>query len=373
MALGKKIDLPPDSPVYIGDKPALEMDLSIITYDSKSAQIKQCSTVDELVRHKSNSKISWINISGLKDIDAIKQLGELFNIHLLSIEDILHTEQQPKIEVFDKYRFLSIKTIQREKNFHAKQKLKKKSPFFFNKRKEQSSDEDEFLIDQISIIIMKNALITVQETTGDSFSRVRKRILEDIGEIRKMDTDYLAYSIIDAVVDDYFLSLNHLEEDIENFEDRAVKTSDSTFIEELQDTKRYLLEIKRAILPLRDNMLIISRRGMFFQTDELKPFLQDLNEHLTDAITMVEHHREWLSNIMDVNLSVLSQQTNKVMKVLAMISTIFIPLTFIAGIYGMNFDFMPELRHPLAYFFVLGGMGIIAITMIIFFKIRRWF
>ena len=345
------------------------MDLSIITYDSKSAHIKSCSTIDELALHKNNSKVTWININGLKDIDSIKRLGELFTIHPLSIEDILNTEQQPKIEIFDTYRFLSIKTIQQEKNFHAEQE-RKKSPFF---RKNEPDDVDEFLIDQISIIIMKNVLITVQEITGDSFNGIRKRILEGIGGIRKMGTDYLAYLLIDAVVDDYSLALNHLEEDIENFEDRAVKISDSTFIEELQDTKRYLLEIKRAILPLRDNMLIISRRGVFFQTDELKPFLQDLNENLANAITRVENHREWLSNIMDVNLSVLSHQMNKVMKVLATISTIFIPLTFLAGVYGMNFDYMPELYYQYGYFVILGVMVLIAIVMILIFKKHRWF
>ena len=340
------------------------MEMSIITYDSTSAQLRHLSNIDELIQLKNRSKISWINVSGLEDIGCIKRFGELYNIHPLTIEDILNTEQQPKLEIFDKYKFLSIKTIQREKNFHHKQK---------NERKNKQEETDEFLIDQVSIIIMKNVFITFQEINGDPFNGIRKKILEGIGEIRKKGMDYLTYSIIDAVVDEYFLTLNHLEEDIENFEDRATKTSDNDFIEEIQETKKYLLQIKRAIAPLRENICNISHHGILAQTDELKPFLQDLSENLNHAIAMVENHREWLTNIMDVNLSVLSHQTNKVMKVLAMISTIFIPLTFIAGIYGMNFNFMPELYYQWGYPIVLCVMGIIAVIMLFTFKIHRWF
>jgi magnesium transporter len=326
--------------------------------------MQHLSNIDELAQYKGLLKISWINVSGLEDVECIKRFGELYKLHPLTIEDILHTEQQPKLEIFDKYKFLSLKTIQQEKNFHHKQKNTKKG--------KQEEEIDEFLIDQVSIIIMKNILITFHETNGDPFDGIRKKILENIGGIRKKGMDYLTYSIIDAVVDEYFLTLNHLEEDIENFEDRATKTSDDSFIEEIQETKKYLLEIKRAISPLRDNIFVISHHGIL-TTDELKPFLQDLSENLNHAIATVENHREWLTNIMDVNLSVLSQQTNKVMKVLAMISTIFIPLTFIAGIYGMNFNFMPELTYELGYPLVLGGMGIIAVIMLFIFKKHRWF
>jgi len=373
MELENGIYQPPESPVYIGDRPATEMELSIITYDSKSAQMLNLSGVDELIRHKNDSKMSWINVSGLKDVDSIKRIGELYNLHLLSIEDVLHTEQQPKMEIFDNYRYLSVKTIQREKNFSHKQEKKRGGFFKLSEKKKTQDTEDEFLIDQVSIIIMKNVLITFQEIPGDPFNGIRKRILENIGDIRKKGMDYLAYLLIDAAVDEYFITLNHLEDDIGNFEDRATKTSDSTFIEEIQDTKKYLLEIKRAISPLKDNLSIISHHGWFFQADDLKPFMQDLREHLNHAIAMVENYREWLSNIMDVNLSVLSHQTNKVMKVLAMISTIFIPLTFVAGIYGMNFAYMPELQSQFGYPIVLGIMGAIAITMIIVFKFYRWF
>ncbi|GBU27662.1 magnesium transporter [Treponema sp. R8-4-B8] len=370
MIFAKKIEMPLEDLVYIGDRPALEMDLSIITYDAASAEQFNLSNIDELEKHRHSSKESWINISGLKNIDFIKALGKLYDIHPLTIEDILNTEQQSKVEIFENYRFLSVKTIQREKRFNHNQN-KKIKPFLLFKKEEEKIDE--FLIDQVSIIIMKDALITFQEIPGDPFDKIRKKILNGIGEIRKSGTDYLIYEIINAVIDEYFLALNHLEEDIENFDDRATRTSDDMFMQELQDTKKYLLQIKKAISPLRENVSIILQQNQFFLKNKFKPFVQNLLENLHNAEVTVEHYREWLSNIMDVNLSVLSHQTNKVMKVLAIISTIFIPLTFIVGIYGMNFDYMPELRQVWGYPAVLGGMGLIAITMILIFKFKRWF
>jgi len=370
MIFKKNIELPLENPVYIGDRPALEMDLSIITYDAASAEYFKLSNIDELTKYKHISKGSWININGLKNIDSIKELGKLFDIHPLTIEDILNTEQQSKVEIFDNYRFLSIKTIQREKKFHHNQNKKIKPFLFYKKEKEKI---DEFLIDQVSIVIMKDTLITFQEIPGDPFDKIRKKILDGIGDVRKSGIDYLTYEIIDAVIDAYFLVLNHLEDDIEDYEDRATKTSDDMFIEELQDTKKYLLQIKKAISPLRENVSIILRQNQFLLKNKFKPFVQDLLENLHNAETTVNLYREWLSNIMDVNLSVLSHQTNKVMKVLAIISTIFIPLTFIVGIYGMNFNYMPELGQVWGYPAVLGGMGLIAITMIITFKFKRWF
>ena len=373
MNLNKNLTLLPESPVYVGDRTALAMDLSIISYDVDSAQMNHLSNVNEVLQYQNNSKISWINVSGLKDIDSIKYLGTLYDIHPLSIEDILNTEQQPKVETFADYKFLSFKTIQREKNFDHDQNRRRKADKLFKRNKEKVQEINEFIIDQVSMVVTENVLLTFQEIPGDSFDRVRKRILEGAGEIRKMGTEYLAYAIIDAAVDEYFLTLNHLEEDIEDYEERATKTNDNNFIEELQDTKKYLQHIKRVISPLKSNLLVITRHDDIFQSNDLKPFLQDLNENLNNAIVTVEHYREWLSNIMDVNLSVLSHQMNKVMKVLAIISTIFIPLTFIAGVYGMNFEFMPELTYTLAYPIVLGIMGFIAFTMIVVFKVHRWF
>jgi magnesium transporter len=181
MDAAKNIELILGNLAYVGDRPPLEMELSIITYDAASAQIKNLSNIDELSQYQDDSKISWINVSGLKDIDSIKNLGMMHDIHSLTMEDIVHTNQQPKVEIFEDYRFLSLKTIQKEKHFHHDRYRKKKSLKFFGRNKEKVDEIDEFIIDQVSIIIKKNVLITFQEIHGDPFNNVRKKILEGFG------------------------------------------------------------------------------------------------------------------------------------------------------------------------------------------------
>jgi magnesium transporter len=375
LANEQSIGLPPEAPVNTGDGFSMTEGISVLTFNQSHAEMRNLSSVDELLSYNSDSAILWINVNGLKDTDSIKKLEKMYNIHPLTIEDALDTRHQPKVETFENYRFISLKSIRHEKKIHLiKQDIKKRYSIRNRKKiMEQMEDMKEFVIDHTNIIIMKNVLITIQEIPGDSFGDIRKRILENIGQIRRMGTDYLAYSLIDTVVDEYFITLAHLEEDIEDLEDHAVKTDNDAFISEIQETKKFLFYIKRAMLPLRENLMIISRQDMLLANEELKPFLQDLRENLSNAIDSVETYREWLTNIMDVNLSVLSYQLNKVMKILAVISAIFIPLTFIAGVYGMNFQFMPELAQPWGYPIVLGFMVIVALSLVILFKTRKWF
>ena len=336
-------------------------DITLFTYDQSSAKRYNALSIDDLPRQKQKKTINWINVVGVEDSESIRKITEIYNIHPLTLEDVLDTTQQPKVESFDNYSFISLKAIRLNAEFKHQQKRK------------QDDYVEEFLMEQISIIKMKNIIITFQEIPSDPFDSIRKRILENIGQIRKTGTDYLSYLLIDAIVDEYYLTLAHLEEDIENYEDRAVKTNDDSFFMEIQETKRFLLQIKHAMLPQREILMILSRRDILIMGEELKPFLQDLRENLNNAIATIENYREWLTNVLDVNLSFLSHQMNKVMKILAIISSIFIPLTFIAGIYGMNFKFMPELDNQLAYPIVLCCMGVIALLMVLFFKIRRWF
>jgi len=364
------------NPVYVGDVPASEMKLSYIKYSPESVETKDVSSIDDIMKLKDDSHLLWINVSGLKDVETIKRLGSLLGIHPLTIEDILHTEQQAKMEVFENYRFLLVKTIIQRKCSFQRSASRRKKRVFLRKNKNPAYHDvegDELIITQVGIVIMKNILITFQELSRGAFQNIREKIIGNIGEIRKMETDYVAYLIIDKIVSEYFVSIEHLEDHIEDLDERATRTSDDMYIEEIQETKKYLLRIKKEIAPLKDNLVRIAQHEAFFQTGELKPFLQDLIENLNHAVTLVEHYREWLSTIMDVNLSVLSYQLNKVMKILAMITAIFIPLSFIAGIYGMNFEYMPELSHEFAYFIVLGVMAIIALIMVGVFKKQRWF
>ena len=346
------------------------MDITAITFDRLSAETKNVPDIGGLPDSISK-KIMWINVSGLEDIQSIAKIAKKYSIHPLTVEDIFNTRQQPKVEKFEGYSYISFKSIHREKSFHdIRENSGKKSGRAKNKVQEE---KNEFRIDQISMIIMKNVILTFREQEDDPFYGVRKRILENTGQMKRKGTDFLAYSLIEAAVDDYHLIIGHLQEDIENLEDRAVKTSDDNFILEIQETKKYLFQIRQSILPLRDNLATIARQKILKLDEDQNPFLQDLQENLGNAIQSVENCRDWLSNIMQVNLSVLSYQMNKVMKILTTVSSIFIPLTFIAGVYGMNFENMPELVQPWGYPVILCGMGLIAVGMLLFFRKRHWF
>jgi magnesium transporter len=221
-------------------------------------------------------------------------------------------------------------------------------------------------------VITESTVITFQEKTGDFFDGIRKRILNNAGRIRRVGTGYLAYAIIDAVVDEYFVILDRLGDVIESFEDRAIDESDDTFIRDIQTVKQDILRIRRIVWPLRESINLLMRLENKLINKDLEPFFKDLHDNIMQAVETVESYRELIAGEMEVNLSAVSNRMNKVMKVLTIISTIFIPLTFIVGVYGMNFVHMPELGMRLAYPLTWGVMLCIAIGMIIVFKIRKW-
>jgi magnesium transporter len=341
------LGLPPGSAVYVGDRNPEEMELSIIGFDPVGAWVKTADTVEELLQYRNDSGYTWINVNGLKNNDAISRLAAEYKIHPLTIEDILNTERRPKVEEFDNYLFITFREISR--------------PL-----------EDPFAFDQISLALTANTVITFQETAGDSFDGIRRRILNNVGRIRRLGTDYLAYSLMDSVVDRYFLALDTLGMDIENFEERAMDNKDTAFISDVQTTKQRLHHIRRVIWPLREGLAALLRSESPLIRNELSPFLKDLQENVIHAAETVESYREALSGAMEIHLSTASNHLNKVMKVLTIISTIFIPLTFIVGVYGMNFTNMPEIPTAYGYFVVWGIMILIAVGMIIFFKKRDW-
>lgn len=339
--------MPPGSAVYVGDRVPSEMALSIIGYDPIGAWIRSAGTVDELLEYRNQSGISWININGLKDSKAISRLAAVYGIHPLTIEDILNTEHRPKVEEFDNYLFITLKEI---------------SP----------QNEGPLTLDQISLILTGNTVITFQEIPGDSFDGIRRRILDNVGRIRRLGADYLAYVIMDAVVDEYFLVLDALGAEIEQFEDRALNEEEPAFMADIQRIKQRLHRIRRIIWPLRENIAALSRSESPFISGDLAPFIKDLHDNVIQAVETVESYRELIAGIVEVNLSTISNRMNKIMKVLTIISTLFIPLTFIVGVYGMNFSYMPELDYPYAYPIIWGIMALIVIGMLGFFKRRHW-
>jgi magnesium transporter len=341
------IGTPPGSAVYVGDRAPEEMALSIIGYDPIGAWTKSAETVDELLEYRNQSGITWININGLKDSAAINRLADVYGIHPLTIEDIMNTEHRPKVEEFDDYLFITLKEI---------------SP----------RNEDLLVFDQISLILTSNTVISFQEVPGDTFNGIRRRILDNMGRIRRLGADYLAYVIIDAVVDEYFLILDSLGVGIEQFEERAMDEDDTAFITDIQRIKQRLHRIRRIVWPLRESLSTLSRSEASLLSGELEPFLKDLRDNVIQAAETVESYRELIAGIMEVNLSTVSNRMNKIMKVLTIISTLFIPLTVIVGVYGMNFPNMPEMKYPYAYPIIWGIMALIVLGMLIFFKRRRW-
>jgi magnesium transporter len=342
------LGIAPGSPVYVGARDPAETALSLIEYDSSRAWIKSADTVDELLAGKNPSGITWINVNGLKDSAAITRLAELYGIHPLTVEDILDTGQRPKVEEFDDYLFFIFKYL------HVRGK-------------------DELVSEQISMVFTENTVITFQEKAGDPFGGIRRRILNNGGRVRKFGADYLAYGLLDSVVDAYFLVLDDMGTRIEDFEDRAMDEKDESFMPDIQRTKQDLLKIRRIVWPLRESLSLLPQMSPSFIHEELGPFVKDLHDNVIQVVETLETYRELIAGVMEVNLSAVSNRMNQVMKVLTIISTLFIPLTFIVGVYGMNFAFMPELQYPYAYPITWGVMIFIALGMLIFFKHRRWF
>jgi magnesium transporter len=321
------------------------MNLSIIGYDPVGAWMNKADTVEDLLSHKNPAGITWINMECLDQPPCIQSLADVYHIHPLTVEDILDDAQRPKVEEFDEYLFITLKAV-------------------------NPSPALEF--EHISLVLATDTVITFQEKRGDYFDGIRKRILNNAGRIRRMGADYLAYLLIDAVVDEYFAVLETLGTGIEDFEDRAIDENDETLIKDVQSYKQDLLRVRRVIWPLRESLSLLLHLDSRRLSDDLEPFLKDLYDHIIQAAETVETYRELMAGVMEVNLSAMSNRMNKVIKVLTIISTIFIPLTFIVGVYGMNFRFMPELEIAWAYPLIWGIMVAIALGMLLFFKRRRW-
>ncbi|MDR3276390.1 MAG: magnesium/cobalt transporter CorA [Treponema sp.] len=323
------------------------MELSIIGYDPAGSWAKTAAGLEELLSYRNPAGINWINVAGLEDGAFINQLAEQYRIHPLTVEDILNTGQRPKVEEFDEYLFIIFKSI--------------------------TGRQGELVFGQISVVIQGNTVLSFQQSPGDSFDGIRRRIHDNGSKVRRMGADYLAYQLWDAVVDEYFLVLDSLGTVIEDFEDRALDDKDPGFIPDIQKAKQKLLQLRRAIWPLRESLSLLLKLDSPHIGSELEPFFKDLQENAVQAAEVVETYRELINGVIEINYASLSNRMNRVMKVLTIISTLFIPLTFIVGVYGMNFANMPELQSPYAYPIVWAVMILIAAGMLIFFKRRKWF
>jgi magnesium transporter len=291
--------------------------------------------------------VTWINIEGI-DSEAIQKIDEHFGIHALVSEDIVCLGQRPKLEDYENYIFIVLKMI------------------YFNQKVNDILDE------QISLVLGPNFVISFQETEGDVFGPIRQRIREGKGRVRTMGADYLAYTLLDAVVDNYYVILEKCGDDIEALEDQIMEDPHKGIGQEIHQLKRDMIDLRKQIWPLREVIAGLQRNESRLIRKQTGVYLRDVYDHIIQVIDTVESFRDMLSGLHDIYLSSISNKMNEIMKVLTIFAVIFIPLTFIAGIYGMNFQFMPELQWKYGYFVVLGFMAFVGIGMLLYFKKKKW-
>ncbi len=347
--ISRTAGLIPGTLVHVGEKKAERIKITIIDYDEKEFQEKEIKTIEECFPFRDTSTVTWINIDGIHDLEIIEKIGSHFGVHSLILEDIVNTSQRPKLEDFEDYIFIVLKML------------------YFDEEKREINAE------QVSLIIGSNFVISLQEKEGDVFNPIRERIRNDKGRIRKTEADYLAYSLLDAIVDNYFSILEKSGEKIESMEEELVLNPTPQTMRIIHQLKRDIIFLRKSVWPLREVVNILERSESKLIKKATLIFLRDVYDHTIQVIDTIETYRDMVSGMLDIYLSSVSNRMNEVMKVLTIIATIFIPLTFIAGIYGMNFNpqasvwNMPELNWKFGYLFSLTAMAIVALIMVAYF------
>lgn len=337
----------PGEVTYVGKKETVSS-LEIIDYNKENYQRYESEKLEDAYRFKETEHITWINVNGLNNTKQIEKLGKYYNLHPLIVEDIVNTEQRPKIEEHENYMFLVLKMLYYD-------------------------EKGEFTKEHISLILEKNHVLTFQEAKEDVFDGVRDRIATSKGIIRSVGADYLMYSILDAIIDNYFVIIEEIGEKIQLLEDELfLKNPRESIVEEIQALKRKILRVRKAVLPLREVIKQLEKSEHPFIEKKTKNYLRDLNDHIIQVCESVEIYREMTWGLMDMYMTTISNKMNEVMKVLTIMASIFIPLTFIVGVYGMNFDYMPELDEHYAYFVVWGVMILVILGMVWYFKRKKW-
>ena len=343
-----KSGLPPGSLVYIGDKKEERPIISIINYNEKHYSEEIVEDISQCAIPKEQGGIAWINIDGIEDTEFIQQVGNKFNLNYLLLEGILNTDQRPRFEDYEEYIFILLKM------------------FYYDMENRQ------IVAEHVGLVFGDNYLISFQERKEDVFEPIRNRIRKDIGRIRKTRADYLAYALIDAVVDNYFVVMENIDYHIEEIEEKLITAPTPGITQKIHDFKREMLFLRKSAWPLREVVGSFERSDSKLIHQSTGMYLRDLYDHVIQVIEYIEIFQDMLSGLLDLYLSSVSNRMNEIMKVLTIISTIFIPLTFVAGVYGMNFTYMPELEWRIGYPAVWAVMVVIAFSMVLFFKRKKW-
>ncbi len=329
----------------LGDKKVI---LELISYDENSFSSKDNIAIDELLDECNPKLINWINVDGLTNDDLIKKISKKFDLHYLLVEDIQNTDHQPKADEYEKHLFFTLKMLYRIEGHNID-------------------------YEHISFVLGKNYLLSFQEKEGDIFDNLRNRIKLDTNIIRRRGADYLLYRLIDTIVDSYYSVLENIGRQVEDIEDSISSNPTVLDFQRIQKLRKEFIYLRKVVYPLREALNKVVKNEDGFIEDRNIKYFSDVYDHVIHLIDSVDTYKDLTSTLMDLYMNTINYKMNEVMKLLTIITTIFIPLSFIAGIYGMNFDVMPELRWSWGYYSVLGLMGVIFILMIIYFKHKKWF
>lgn len=344
----RKAGLPPGTLVHIGEGKKEKTSVTVMEYNGDGFREKELADFETCYLFPPEPTVTWINVVGIQEVAVLEKLGDCFAIHPLALEDILNTEQRPKVEDYGADLFLVAKLLS------------------YNEK------TDEVEAEQVSLILRPNALISFQEKEGDDFVSVRERLRSGKGRLRKMGVDYLAYTLLDMMVDRYFVVLEKLGERLEALEEGLLSDPTAATVRKIQHLKKEMLLLRKWVWPLREVISSLERGDFAVIHKDTRVYLRDVYDHTIQVMETVEIYRDMLSGMLDIYLSSINNRLSAVMKMLAIIATIFMPLTFLAGLYGMNFKYMPELDWRFGYPLVLLVMAGVALFMLALFKKKKW-
>ncbi|RJP68345.1 MAG: magnesium and cobalt transport protein CorA [Candidatus Abyssobacteria bacterium SURF_17] len=344
----RKTGAPPGTLMHIGERKAETTKITIIDYDEGALQEKQVQNIEECFPFKAVPTVTWINVDGIHEVEILEKLGSCYGLHPLILEDILNTDQRPKVEDLGDYLYVVLRMLS------------------LNETRSEIQSE------QVSLVLGRNFVISFQEREGDVFDPIRERLRGKKGRIRTMGADYLAYALVDVVVDNYFAILEKFGDKIEALEGDLIASPTSKTLHAIHALKREMIFLRKFVWPLREVISSMERAESSLIKKETTIYLRDVHDHTIQVIDTIETFREMMSGMLDTYLTSISNKMNEVMKVLTIIATIFIPLSFIAGVYGMNFEFMPETRWHWGYFAVLFFMFATGLLMLILFRKKKW-
>ncbi len=344
----KKVGLPPGTLLFTGEKKVEIEKIKVIDFNEEQLEINEYKELKRDLFNKDESIVRWINLDGLSSVDLVENLGKQFHIHPLILEDIMNPEQRPKIEVLKNYLFIVLKML------------------YLNEETELIQSE------QISLIIGSTYIITFREQESKIFDPIIKRLETSRGLIRTEKSDYLGYAILDVILDNYFVIQEKIDEELDLIEEELLENPSSELLGKIRHLEREVITLRRIIRPLREVINSFQREENSIIHDTTRLYLRDLYDHIIQTIDTFENFRDIITTLRESYLSRINQRMNEVINLLTIITSIFIPLSFLAGFYGMNFIYMPEVRQPLAYPIVIMVMISIAVLMLLYFKKKKW-